>query len=155
MLALEEYEKARDRFDFITKQRADLTDSRDSLKQVIRKINQTAAEKFLTTFELIRQNFKNVFKEIFEGGEADILLSDINDPLECPIEISVSPRGKKIFSLAQLSGGERALISITLLFGMYFVKPSPFCVLDEVDAPLDDINLQRFLKVLKKFATRA
>ncbi|MBD3234755.1 MAG: AAA family ATPase, partial [candidate division Zixibacteria bacterium] len=100
----------------------------------------------------IRQNFKRVFSELFEGGQADVMLQDPRNPLESPIEIEASPKGKKIVSLTQFSGGERALTAIALLFGIYFVKPSPFCFLDEVDAPLDDNNLRRFLKVLKKFA---
>ncbi len=152
MLALEDYEKSKDRLDFITKQQSDLAESRDSLRKVIGRINKTAAEKFLTNFELIRQNFRRVFNELFEGGQADVVLQDPRNPLESPIEIEASPKGKKIVSLTQLSGGERALTAIALLFGIYFVKPSPFCFLDEVDAPLDDNNLRRFLKVLKKFS---
>ncbi len=152
LLALEEYEKARDRLDFLEKQRTDLTDSRDSLKKAITKINKTASEKFLSTFELARHNFKRVFRQLFDGGEADLIIEDTANPLESPIEIMANPRGKKIRSLAQLSGGERALTAIALLFGIYFVKPSPFCILDEIDAPLDDNNLQRFLKLLRQFS---
>jgi chromosome segregation protein len=152
MLAFEQYSTARDRLDFLVKQQSDLTESKESLKKAITEINKTASEKFLTSFELIRQNFKRVFERLFEGGEAELTLVDPHDPLESPIEIHARPRGKKILSLTQLSGGERALTAIALLFGIYFVKPSPFCVLDEIDAPLDDTNLRRFLRLVKEFS---
>ncbi|MCP4634664.1 MAG: chromosome segregation protein SMC [candidate division Zixibacteria bacterium] len=154
MLALEQYTKAQDRYDFLNKQQDDLTESRDSLKSVIKEINKTASEKILTTFELIRQNFKNIYSRLFEGGEADIQFIDVMNPLESPIEIVARPKGKKILSLAQLSGGERALTSIALLFSIYFVKPAPFCILDEIDAPLDDNNLKRYLRLIKEFSKK-
>ncbi|MBD3170523.1 MAG: chromosome segregation protein SMC [candidate division Zixibacteria bacterium] len=153
MLALEQYTKTRDRFDFLSKQRDDLIESKDSLKEVISEINKTASEKFIDTFETIRAKFRDVFERLFEGGEADVKLAESSNPLESPIEISARPRGKKILSLAQLSGGERALTAIALLFSIYFVKPSPFCILDEIDAPLDDNNLRRFLRLVKDFSS--
>lgn len=154
LLALEEYEAERERFDFLTGQRDDLEAARNDLMQTIRKINQTARQRFLETFEKIRANFRETYAQFFEGGEADIYLADDEDPLESRIEIVARPKGKILKSMAALSGGERALTAIALLFAIYLVKPSPFCILDEVDAPLDEANIGRFLKVLKAFEDR-
>ena len=112
---------------------------------------KTATELFVGTFEDIRKHFRETFLRLFEGGEADIWLQDTEDPLEAPIEIHVSPRGKRTQRIALLSGGERALTALSLLFGIYLVKPSPFCVLDEVDAPLDENNIGRFIRLLQDF----
>ena len=109
---------------------------------------------FLETFELVRKNFVDMFQRLFEGGDADLKLTDPDDPLDSTIEIVASPRQKKLGRLSLLSGGERALTAIALLFAIYLVKPSPFCILDEVDAPLDDANVQRFVRVLKDFSDR-
>ena len=105
----------------------------------------------MSTFDQIREHFRTTFLRLFEGGEADIWLQDADDPLESPIEIHASPRGKKTQRIDLLSGGERALTALSLLFGIYLVKPSPFCVLDEVDAPLDESNISRFIKLLQDF----
>lgn len=153
MLADEEYDTEKDRFDFLEKQYQDLLDAKASLLDVIKRINTTAEEKFAETFELIHDNFKEVFQELFEGGTADVRLTDPNNLLETPIEIIARPEGKKLVSVNQLSGGERALTAIALLFSIYMVKPSPFCILDEIDAPLDDANVNRFLRLLHKFAS--
>jgi chromosome segregation protein len=151
LLALEEYETEKERFDFLTVQRDDLVAARDDLQQTIRKINKTARDRFTATFEAIRANFRRTYSQFFEGGEADIYLGDEADPLESRIEIVARPKGKILKNMAALSGGERALTAVALLFAIYLVKPSPFCILDEVDAPLDEANIGRFLRVLKQF----
>jgi chromosome segregation protein len=151
MLAVEEHEEESQRLDFLTEQRADLVEARNDLRSAIREINKTATELFTGTFEQIRENFRTTFVRLFEGGEADIWLQDQDDPLESPIEIHASPRGKKTQRIDLLSGGERALTALSLLFGIYLVKPSPFCVFDEVDAPLDENNIGRFIRLLQEF----
>ena len=151
LLALEEYDTEKERLDFLTGQRDDLAAAREDLQQTIRKINKTARERFLATFEAIRSNFRRTYSLFFEGGEADIYLGEEGDPLESRIEIVARPKGKILKSMAALSGGERALTAVALLFAIYLVKPSPFCILDEVDAPLDEANIGRFLRVIKSF----
>ena len=151
MLAVEEHEEESTRLGFLSEQRDDLVAARDDLKAAIRKINETAIDLFEGTFEKIRENFRATFTRLFEGGEADIWLTDSEDPLESPIEIHASPKGKKTQRIDLLSGGERALTALSLLFGIYLVKPSPFCVLDEVDAPLDENNIGRFIRLLQEF----
>lgn len=151
MLAVEEHQEESARLGFLSEQRDDLVAARDDLKAAIRKINETAIDLFEGTFEKIRENFRATFTRLFEGGEADIWLTDSEDPLESPIEIHGSPRGKKTQRIDLLSGGERALTALSLLFGIYLVKPSPFCVLDEVDAPLDENNIGRFIRLLQEF----
>lgn len=151
MLAVEEYDEEKERLDFLTGQRADLVQARDDLQKAIREINRTARQLFLDTFNQVRANFQTTFQTLFEGGQCDVWLDDQDDPLESPIEISASPRGKRTQRIHLLSGGERALTSLALLFAIYLVKPSPFCVLDEVDAPLDEANIGRFLLMLDRF----
>lgn len=152
MLAVEEHEEESTRLDFLTEQRADLVEARNDLRSAIREINKTATDLFSDTFEKIRTHFRATFVRLFEGGEADLWLQDPDDPLESPIEIHASPVGKKTQRIDLLSGGERALTSLSLLFGIYLVKPSPFCVLDEVDAPLDEANIGRFIRLLQEFS---
>ncbi|MFH1700361.1 MAG: chromosome segregation protein SMC [Candidatus Zixiibacteriota bacterium] len=152
MLALEEYDEQRQRQEFLTRQLDDLISAKSILRSTIQKINQTAKAMFLETIDKARDNFKQMYQELFTGGEADVILEDESDPLESRIEIMSRPRGKKSLTISQLSGGERALTAISLLFALYMVKPSPFCFLDEIDAPLDDINIGRFLKIVKKFS---
>jgi chromosome segregation protein len=154
MLAVEEYEEEKERFDFLNEQRNDLVQARDDLRKAIREINRTARHLFVDTFEQVRANFRTTFQTLFEGGECDVWLADPDDPLESPIEISASPRGKRTQRIHLLSGGERALTSLALLFAIYLVKPSPFCVLDEVDAPLDEANIGRFLAMVDRFKTQ-
>ena len=151
MLAVEEHEEESTRLEFLSEQRDDLVAARNDLKAAIRKINETAIDLFEGTFEQIRENFRATFTRLFEGGEADIWLTDPGDPLESPIEVHASPKGKKTQRIDLLSGGERALTALSLLFGIYLVKPSPFCVLDEVDAPLDENNIGRFIRLLQEF----
>jgi len=153
MLAVEEHEEESERLEFLSEQRDDLLEARDDLRSAIREINATATTLFMSTFDEIRDNFRKTFLRLFEGGEADIWLQLTDDPLESPIEIHASPRGKRTQRIDLLSGGERALTALSLLFGIYLVKPSPFCVLDEVDAPLDENNIGRFIKLLEDFKT--
>jgi chromosome segregation protein len=153
LLALEEYESSKQRLDFLQGQVKDLTEAKETLTSAISKINQTARELFTETFEKARFNFQKVFEELFEGGETELKLEESGDPLESPIRISARPYGKRLLSISQLSGGEKALTAIALLFAIYLVKPSPFCIFDEVDAPLDDANIGRFLKLIKHFSS--
>ena len=153
LLAVQDYEERRERLRFLTTQKNDLEDARQQLLEAIQKINRTASDLFLKTFEEVDGNFRTVFSTLFEGGEAALtLLGD--DPLEAEIDILARPRGKKPQSLSLLSGGEKALTAIALLFAIYLVKPSPFCILDEVDAPLDDANIDRFVRLLKQFSEK-
>ncbi len=151
MLAVEEHAEESERLGFLTDQRTDLIQARDDLRAAIKQINETAISLFEDTFQKIRGNFQLTFRRLFEGGEADLWLADTSDPLESPIEIHASPKGKRTQRIDLLSGGERALTALALLFGIYLVKPSPFCVLDEVDAPLDENNIGRFIRLLGEF----
>ncbi len=152
-LALEEYEQEKERYDFLSAQLTDLEKAEETLKETITEINATASARFEETFEAIRVNFCKLFADLF-GGEAtaDVVLEEPSDPLESAIEVFARPRGKRPSVLAQLSGGEKTLTAIALLFAIYLVKPSPFCILDEVDAPLDDANIARFMKLIRTFA---
>ena len=152
-LAFEEWKEENDRLELLTTQHADLTESRQTLTDTIREINETAKQKFSETFTQIRENFIKIFKSLFdEGDEADLLLEENDDPLEARIEIIAKPRGKRPHSIDMLSGGEKTLTAISLLFAIYLVKPSPFCILDEVDAPLDDANIDRFIRIIRDFS---
>jgi chromosome segregation protein len=153
LLALEEYQSAKHRLEFLKNQMNDLTEAKQTLNSTILKINQTARELFKETFEKTKVNFQKVFEELFEGGEAGLSLAEEEDPLESPVQIYARPYGKRLLNISQLSGGEKALTAIALLFAIYLVKPSPFCILDEVDAPLDDANIVRFLKLIKHFSS--
>ncbi len=152
-LAFQEYEEEKKRLEFLTEQRNDLIESEKELIQVIAEINQTAQKQFLETFEKIRQNFIETFRTLFDpGDEADLRLEDGVDPLEAKIEIIAKPKGKRPTSIDLLSQGEKTLTATALLFAIYLVKPSPFCILDEVDAPLDDANIKRFIRLINKFS---
>jgi len=151
MLADEEYTTEKDRLEFLEKQYKDLLDAKGQLVEVIAKINKTAEEKFTETFDMVKDNFQEVFESLFAGGVAEISLTDPDDKLNSPINIIARPGSKKLVSVNQLSGGERALTAISLLFAIYMVKPSPFCILDEIDAPLDDANVNRFIKMINRF----
>jgi chromosome segregation protein len=151
--AFDEYKTEKERLEFITTQREDLIEAEKTLMQTIEEINNTAQKEFLTTFEKIRENFIATFKGLFdEGDECDLQLEEGADPLEARIEITAKPRGKRPTSIDLLSGGEKTLTAIALLFAIYLVKPSPFCILDEVDAPLDDSNIDRFARIIRKFS---
>ena len=152
-LALEEFEEEQQRFEFMSKQLEDLTEAEKTLLQTIEEINTTASNRFMETFGEIQKNFEELFSELF-GSEtsAEVLLEDPSKPLESAIEVMARPRGKRPSVLAQLSGGEKTLTAIALLFSIYLVKPSPFCILDEVDAPLDDANVGRFMNIIRRFS---
>ncbi len=155
LLAYSEYDEEKKRFDFLHKQRNDLTESEKDLIKTINEINETAQQLFLETFEKIRQNFTLIFQTLFNpGDEADLILEEGIDPLEGKIEILAKPKGKRPTSIELLSGGEKTLTATALLFAIYLVKPSPFCILDEVDAPLDDANIDRFTKLIKEFSEK-
>ena len=152
LVAIEEYEEHKQREDFLVTQREDLEKSLESVNQAIQKINRTSRETFLEAFEQIRTNFQEVFEELFGGGETELRLTDESDVLEAGIDIIACPPGKKPQSITQLSGGERSLVAIALLFAVFKIKPSPFCVLDEVDAALDEANVLRFTNLIRKYA---
>ncbi|MEM8954100.1 MAG: AAA family ATPase, partial [Verrucomicrobiota bacterium] len=150
--AIEEFEELEERHTFLDGQHKDLVEGREELLRVISKINRETRKKFAETFATIRTNFQDMFSELFgKGAKADLVLMDESDPLECGIEIIAKPPGKKLQSISLLSGGERSMTAVALLFAIYMVKPSPFCVLDELDAPLDEANIERFLRVLDRF----
>lgn len=149
--AIQEFDELEQRYIFLEKQNADLVNSKAELLEVISKINRTTKELFADTFEKIRVNFQEMFTELFGGGRANLMLVDDSDPLESGIEIIAKPPGKQLQSVSLLSGGERTMTAVSLLFAIYMVKPSPFCVLDEMDAPLDESNISRFVKILDRF----
>ena len=153
-LAIEEHDEEVRRLDFLTTQRGDLAQARHSLQQAIREIDSTARELFLATFVQVRENFRQIFMTLFGGGECDLRLENPEQPLDCDIEIHASPRGKRTQRIHLLSSGERALVALSLLFGIFLTKPSPFCLLDEVDAPLDDQNIGRYIRMLNQFKSR-
>ena len=153
LLAYSEFEEEKQRLDFLTIQRKDLLDSEKDIVKTIEEINETAQTQFMETFEKIRENFVNIFRGLFNpGDEADLRLEENADPLEGKIEIIAKPKGKRPTSIELLSGGEKTLTAIALLFAIYLVKPSPFCILDEIDAPLDDANIDRFTKIIQDFS---
>lgn len=154
MAALDDYEAESARLKEFTTQRDDLQTAVDELERAIKKLDKEARVQFLATFEQVQKNFVEMFTTLFEGGEAHIALEENVDPLEAPIHINVRPAGKKMRGVQLLSGGERALTAISLLFALYLVRPSAYCILDELDAPLDEANIGRFVKVLKKFAEK-
>ena len=151
LLAIEEYESLKERYQFLLAQKQDLEKSREDLLEAIRKINRTTKKLFEDTFALVQAAFKDYFRVLFGGGEAELILVDENNPLESGIDIMVRPPGKKNQQITLLSGGEKALTATALLFSLFKIKPSPFCVLDEIDAPLDESNVHRFLEVVRGF----
>ena len=151
LVAIEEYEETEQRHQFLSTQHDDLVKAKDQLLEVINRINTQTREMFTETFNKIRDNFRETFVEIFGGGKADLLLVNEGDVLESGIDIVARPPGKQLQSISLLSGGEQTMTAVALLFSIYQVKPSPFCVLDELDAPLDESNINRFVKILKRF----
>jgi chromosome segregation protein len=151
LVAIEEYEETEQRFQFLTKQNDDLVQAKVQLTEVIARINTQTRQMFLDTFEKIRANFGLMFMEIFGGGKADLILLEQGDVLECGIDIVARPPGKQLQTISLLSGGEQTMTAVALLFSIYQVKPSPFCVLDELDAPLDESNINRFIHILQRF----
>ena len=153
--AVQEYDELDERYKFLEGQNNDLTNSRRELLDVIAQINSTTSKLFAETFAQVRINFREMFAELFGGGRADLSLLDESDPLNCGIEISAKPPGKQLQSVSLLSGGERAMTAVALLFAIYMVRSSPFCILDEVDAPLDEGNINRFIGVLERFVKQS
>ncbi|MFC1657398.1 hypothetical protein ACFL2P_02365, partial [Candidatus Moduliflexota bacterium] len=149
LAAIGDHEELRERLDFQVKQQEDLEKASGDLRQAIQKINTTSRRKFLETFEQVNEKFQQVFPILFQKGHAMLKLTDTDDPLDSGIEILAQPAGKKLQRLSLLSGGEKALSAIALLLSIFMVKPTPFCLLDEVDAPLDETNIGRFLELLK------
>ena len=151
LVAIEEYEETEQRHSFLTQQYDDLVNAKTELIEILNRINTQTRSMFVETFTKIRDNFRVMFSEVFGGGKADLILSDENDVLEAGIDIVARPPGKQLQSISLLSGGEQTMTAVSLLFSIYQVKPSPFCVLDELDAPLDEANVIRFVKVLQRF----
>ena len=151
---MEEHAEETKRYEFLVSQRDDLVAARQSLLQAIREIDGTARSMFIETFAAIQANFVHVFQTLFGGGECELRLAVPDDPLESEIEIHAAPRGKRTQRIHLLSSGERTLVATSLLFAIYLTKPSPFCLMDEVDAPLDDANVGRFTTLLHEFKSR-
>jgi len=149
--SIQRYKETKERYDFLSEQRLDLEDAMAKLRKVIADMTDTMKKQFIEQFEIINKNFGEVFKELFGGGRAELILSDKENVLECGIEIEVQPPGKKLQNMTLLSGGERAFTAIALLFAILKINPAPFCVLDEIEAALDDVNVFRFAEYLKKF----
>jgi len=153
MTAPEELEAVNGRYGFLDLQQKDLNRAKSDLREAINKINTSTRENFKNTFELVKKYFKEIYSLLFNGGEADLVLTDPGDLLETGIEIIASPPGKKPRSISQLSGGEKALTALSLLFSFFRVNPAPFCVMDEADAPLDEANVERFVKLIREFSS--
>ena len=153
--AVEEYEELKNRHEFLSKQQTDLLQSLESLKKTIQKINRTSRERFLETFEKVNEKFQEIFPRLFRGGRAKLLLIDEENLLESGVEIFAQPPGKKLQSITLLSGGEKALTAVALIFAIFLTKPSPFCLLDEVDAPLDEANVDRFNDMIRQMTSHS
>jgi chromosome segregation protein len=152
-MAIQAFEEMKSRYEFIKNQREDLVNAKTFLLATIQEIDETAKQKFDEAFGQIRSNFKMVFRSLFnEEDDCDLVLKDSYDPLEAEIEIVAKPKGKKPQVIDQLSGGEKTLTGMSLLFALYLIKPAPFCILDEVDAPLDDNNIMKFNNMVRKFS---
>ncbi len=149
LASIEEFQELNQRYDFLTSQETDLTQACETLHKTISKINKTTKEMFLVTFNIINEKFQQLFQMFFQGGSARLILTDENNVLESGIEIFAQPPGKKVSQLALLSGGEKALTALSLLFATFLARPTPFCVLDEIDAPLDESNTERFIRTLR------
>jgi len=155
-MAMEAYQEMQERFVFIQTQKKDLLDAKDSLLATIKEIDDTAKAKFMEAFTQVREHFIEVFRSLFnEEDSCDLVLSDLKNPLDSDIEIMARPKGKRPLSINQLSGGEKTLTATALLFSLYLLKPAPFCIFDEVDAPLDDINIDKFNNIIRKFSNKS
>ena len=155
-MAMEAYSEVAQRNTFIRDQKADLVNAKNSLLETIHEIDTTAKEAFLDAFYKIKANFQLVFRSLFtEEDTCDLILVNPEDPTESNIDIWAKPKGKRPLSISQLSGGEKTLTAISLLFAIYLIKPAPFCIFDEVDAPLDDANIDKFNNIIKKFSTES
>ncbi|WP_295672561.1 chromosome segregation protein SMC [uncultured Mucilaginibacter sp.] len=155
-MAVEAYNEMNERYTFIQAQKKDLSDAKASLLATIQEIDDTAKEKFMSSFILVRENFIKVFRSLFnEEDSCDLILTDPQHPLESDIDIVAKPKGKRPLSINQLSGGEKTLTATAILFSLYLLKPAPFCIFDEVDAPLDDTNIDKFNNIIRKFSTES
>ena len=155
-MAMEAYQEIKERGDFISAQKEDLVKAKESLLNTIKEIDDVAKETFLNAFNQISENFKNVFRSLFtEEDKCDLKLVDPSNPLDSEIEIMAQPKGKRPLTINQLSGGEKTLTAISLLFSIYLLKPAPFCIFDEVDAPLDDVNIDKFNNIIRKFSNES
>jgi chromosome segregation protein len=152
-MAPEEFAEAKERFDFLSGQMADLEKARSDLENLTAEIRNESSELFLATYNKIKKNFHNLFRRLFGGGRAELHLLDDNHVLETGIEIYAQPPGKKLENINLLSGGEKSMTAVALLFATYMVKPSPFCLLDEIDAALDEANVNRFVLLLREFGS--
>lgn len=152
MDSIEEYKKTKERYDFMCEQRLDLDNTAGKLRKIISEMTENMKEQFKEKFEIINHNFNEVFCELFGGGKAELILEDENNLLECGIDIRVQPPGKKLQNMMLLSGGEKAFTAIALLFAILKINPAPFCILDEIEAALDDVNVYRYAEYLKKFS---
>jgi chromosome segregation protein len=152
LMAIDEFRQLEERFDFLSGQKQDLEESMNALQKAIQRINRTTRKRFLETFELVNAKFQQVFPRLFCGGQAELRLTDEEDLLSTGLEIVVQPPGKKLQSVSLLSGGEKALTAVALIFSIFMIKPSPFCLLDEVDAPLDDANIGRFNDMVREMS---
>lgn len=152
-LAIEAYNEIKERYDTIAQQRTDILDAKENLMQTMKEIEETATQRFLESFAKVRENFITVFRTLFtEEDTADLLLTQPDNPLESDINIIAKPKGKRPQTIAQLSGGEKTLTATALLFALYLLKPAPFCIFDEVDAPLDDANIEKFNNIIRRFS---
>lgn len=149
--AIEDYSKTKERYSFMVSQRNDLVKSEEKLNRIIREMMSIMKKQFMEEFQRINKNFNEVFRELFEGGRAEVVLEDPDDVLECGIDIIAQPPGKKLQNMLLLSGGERAMTAIALLFAILKLRPAPFCILDEIEAALDDANVYKFADYIKKF----
>jgi chromosome segregation protein len=147
--AIKEFEELSERHDFLTAQRDDLNQAIEDLHKVIRKINRITQELFMDTFHGINEKLKEVFPKLFSGGTASLVLTEPEKPLESGVEFMIHPPGKKLTRLSLLSGGEKALSAIAFIFSIFLMKPASFCLMDEIDAPLDDANVHRFNELLR------
>ena len=152
LMAVEEFAETKERYDFLNNQLADLQKARDDLRRITEEIRAESTELFLSTYNMIKKNFHNMFRRLFGGGRGEIRLSDPANVLESGIDIFAQPPGKKLENISLLSGGEKSMTAVSLLFATYMVKPSPFCLLDEIDAALDEQNVTRFVNALREFA---
>ena len=149
--AIDEYERVNTRYEFLNKQKQDLENAEKTLLEIIKEMDEVMINKFKETFETVKEEFKNVFRELFKGGKAELILTEPDNLLETGIDIKAEPPGKKLQNISLLSGGEKTFTAISLLFAILNVRPVPFCLLDEVEAALDDANVEAFCKYLDKY----
>ena len=155
LAAIQEYETLEERYRFLTEQRDDLVDAVEALRRVIRKINRRSLRQFMRTFKAVNEKLQEVFPRLFEGGTAKLALTDPKRPLESGVSFLVHPPGKRLTRMSLLSGGEKALAAISLIFSLFLIKPTAFCVFDEIDAPLDDVNTYRFNDLLRQIGKQS